>query len=251
MKPANNDVVTATLVAHSGAEKVTRQQLALLTTPPRTNSHVPIPHIELVERLENTLSRMSLKIESEEYAVQKEGGMKLFGTLKLSYEVTANRPATQGYRFALGLRTANDKTLACQMIAGANVFVCDNMAFHGSVVTMSRKHTAHIDIQAELEGGVRKALAQFSEIRSSVTTLQSKALGDMEAKAMIVDAAIGGVMPLRLIPHVVKNYFTPPHEEFAPRTQWSLHNAFTESFKLLGAGVAMQSGIELGAMFGM
>ncbi len=245
------DNVKATLVAHSGAIPVTRQELALLPTPKRTHSHVPIPHIELVERLEKTLGRMRLHIEEEQFAVQKEGGMKLFGTFKLSYEVTINRPATQGYRFAIGLRTANDKTMAVQMCAGANVFVCDNMAFHGSMVTLKRKHTSHIDIQAELEGGVQRALGQFKEIRYGIDRLQGIEVADDHAKALIVDAACSGVMPLRLIPGVVKNYFEPPHEEFRARNMWSLHNAFTESFKGLGAGVGMQAGIELGKMFGM
>jgi hypothetical protein len=243
--------VTATLCAHSGAEKVTRQQLAMVPTPAATHSHTPIPHIELVERLEKVLISKKLRIESEEYAVQSDGGMKLFGTLKLAYEVTVNRPTIQGYRFALGIRTANDKSLAVQMIAGANVFVCDNMAFHGSAIVCSRKHTAHIDIQAELEGGVTKALAQFAVIRQSIDSLQIGTIDDNSAKAIILDAAIKGVMPLRLIPHVHKAYFTPLHQEFEPRTMWSLHNAFTESFKLLVPGVAMQSGIELGEMFGM
>ena len=72
---------------------------------------------------------------------------------------------------------------------------------------------------------------------------------DAAAKAKILDAAVKGVMPLRLIPDVYGNYFEPKHEEFKERNAWSLHNAFTEAFKGLKPNVAMQSGIELGKLF--
>jgi len=241
--------VSTTLMTHAGAVKVARNELSGIATPQATETWTPIPHAALVDQLEAALRSKGLHIDSEEYAVQT-GGLKLFGTMKLSYQVTANRPGTQGFRFALGLRTSNDKSCSVKMVAGVNVFVCDNMALHGSMVTLQRKHTSKIDIMMELEGAVQKAMEQFRVLRGSVQRLQEMQIGDVAAKAMILDAATTGVMPLRLIPNVKKNYFEPPHEEFAPRTMWSLHNAFTESFKQLSPMVAQEAGMGLGEMFG-
>lgn len=44
-------------------------------------------------------------------------------------------------------------------------------------------------------------------------------------------------------------YFTPLHEEFAPRTMWSLQNAFTETFKALEAVPKFRSTAPLGEFF--
>lgn len=243
------DAVSTTLITHAGAVKIARNELSSVPTLQATATWTPIPHAALVDQLEGALRSKGLKIESEEYAVQT-GGMKLFGTMKLSYQVTSNRPGTQGFRFALGLRTSNDKSCSVKMVAGVNVFVCDNMALHGSMVTLQRKHTSRIDITLELEGAVQKAMEQFKQLRGGVERLQQLEVGDIAAKAMIFDAAVKGVMPLRLIPSVAKNYFEPPHAEFAPRTMWSLHNAFTESFKQLTPMVAQDAGMGLGEMFG-
>jgi len=41
-------------------------------------------------------------------------------------------------------------------------------------------------------------------------------------------------VPKHLARRVHELYFNPQHEEFAPRTMWSLSNAFTSAFKELG-----------------
>lgn len=238
-------VVEATLVAHSGAVKTSRQDLRLVETPRATSTWKPIPHYKLMDVVEETLQRNHFKIAKEEYAIQSEGS-KLFGVLTLDSEFG-------DYALALGIRTSNDKSFPVQMIAGARVFVCDNLAFSGSVVTLKRRHTSGLDIQMEVAGGIAGALAQFEKTQTSITLMKGVDLTgkDNFAKGKILDAAVKGVMPLRLIPSVYQNYFEPKHTEFEPRNAWSLHNAFTESFKELKPNIAMQAGVELGQLFKM
>jgi hypothetical protein len=51
----------------------------------------------------------------------------------------------------------------------------------------------------------------------------------------------------RNLPRVVHNqYFDPQHEEFAPRTMWSLSNAFTSAFKELEAIPQFRATAKLG-----
>ena len=71
---------TSTLISHSG--RVTRAELAELPTPPATPTHMPIPHIELVETLVGTLSLRHIGVVGEEFAVSSDG-MEMFGVLDL------------------------------------------------------------------------------------------------------------------------------------------------------------------------
>lgn len=233
---------TATLSAHSGAVEISRANLSTIPTPQRTPSHVPIPHARMVDLIEANLRKAGMLIQSEQYAVQTDG-LKLFGTMVLKHQTRDD------FNFALGLRTSNDKTIPVQLVAGGHVFVCDNMCFSGEAVTLTRKHTSRIDIAFEITGGVTRALAKFTAFDTRIQELKAINCSDTFAKSKMLDAAIKGVMPLRLLPEVHKHYFEPTHDEFKPRNAWSLHNAFTESFKLLKPNVAMVSNIELGKMF--
>ena len=60
-------------------------------------------------------------------------------------------------------------------------------------------------------------------------------LTDVTARLVIYRAFIEAELdvPRHLAPAVHDAYFSPQHEEFAPRTMWSLSNAFTAAFKEL------------------
>jgi hypothetical protein len=234
---------TARLSAHGGAQVIDRQGLALIQTPHRTTSFTPIPHIEFVETLEKQLKMRSLTVVSEQFAVQSDG-MKLYGTLVLQHQTR------EDFNFAIGLRTSNDKTLAAQLIVGVHIFVCDNGAFSGEPITW-RKHTALINLDREVGNGLDIAVKRFTVFDSRVADLKAAPVTLIEAKAMIVDAAMQGVMPKTMITDVVRTYMDPPHEEFREPNLWSLHNAFTQEFKNLRPNVALESAIELGKMFAL
>jgi hypothetical protein len=44
----------------------------------------------------------------------------------------------------------------------------------------------------------------------------------------MVEAVKAHVVPASRLPKVIEAWEAPQHEEFAPRTAWSLFNAFTE-----------------------
>jgi hypothetical protein len=50
-----------------GKEKITRQDLALIETPEATDTFRPVPHIELVNSLVETLSFRHINVVSDEY----------------------------------------------------------------------------------------------------------------------------------------------------------------------------------------
>ncbi len=63
-------------------------------------------------------------IVKEEYAVQNDGKL-LFGVMDLKWGETME------HRAALGIRTSNNKQFAISLVAGARVFVCDNLIMAG------------------------------------------------------------------------------------------------------------------------
>ena len=53
----------------------------------------------------------------------------------------------------------------------------------------------------------------------------------------MVEAVKATVMPASRLPKVIEAWEEPKHEEFAPRTAWSLFNTFTEVQKGSGPRV--------------
>ena len=111
----------ATLISHVDTDLVTRGQLQVLATPEATATFKPIPHFELVDMLDRTLNQFGMHVQSEKFAIRRDGSV-LFGVFQLAYGETEDGIA------ALGLRTANNKTMSLQICAGLSVFVCDTCA---------------------------------------------------------------------------------------------------------------------------
>src|SRR5712664_812545 len=136
--------------------------------------------------------------------------MKMFGVLDL--ETTFD-----GCRFSVGVRNSNDKSMRLALTVGYRVLVCDNMAFHGDFTPVLAKHTKHMSLVDILSVGVDRMQRNFEPMRKQVEEWKGTRLPD--------DA------PKHLARRVHDEYFDPRVEEFAPRTVWSLSNAFTSAFK--------------------
>ena len=65
----------------------------------------------------------------------------------------------------------------------------------------------------------------------------------------MVEAVKANVVPASRLPKVIEAWEEPRHEEFAPRTAWSLFNAFTEIQKEAGARAQMDGTLRLSALF--
>jgi hypothetical protein len=83
--------------------------------------------------------------------------------------------------------------------------------------------------------GVDRMQRNFEPMRKQVETWKGTRLPDESAKLVIYRAFVEGELdvPKHLTRHVHDLYFNPQIEEFAPRTTWSLSNAFTSAFKEL------------------
>jgi hypothetical protein len=215
------------LLAHAGAQKVSRADLAGIVLPAPTTTHKPISHVEVVEEIERALSYRRISITEEEFAITPDG-MRMFGFLKLDAEFSVGN-------FAIGLRNSNDKSMRLGLAAGYRVFVCDNMSFSGDFKPVLAKHTANVRLDEVISLGIDRIHRNFTSIEQGVGLFQAKALRDEQAKAIMLDAFMDKrlAVPRHLIAPVHRHYFEPQHDEFRPRNLWSLANAFTSAFKEL------------------
>ena len=86
-------------------------------------------------------------------------------------------------------------------------------------------------------------------MRKQVEAWKGTRLPDQTAKLVIYRAFVEGELdvPKHLARPVHDLYFNPRVEEFAPRTMWSLSNAFTSAFKELEAIPQFRATARLGA----
>lgn len=215
----------ATLLSYDG--KLSREQLALVPTPSGTTTHRPIPHVEVVNALVETLGFRHIAVHRDEYAVSHDG-MKMFGIMELETTFT-------GCRFAIGIRNAHDKSMRLAMTVGYRVMVCENMAFNGDFEPVLAKHTKNFSLLNALSIGVDQMQRNFQPMVQAVDRWRQLQLVDVEAKLFIYRAFVEGELevPRHLDRTVHQLYFDPQHEDFRPRTLWSLSNAFTTAFKQL------------------
>jgi hypothetical protein len=214
---------TSTLISCTG--KITRAELAELPTPPATETHIPIPHTAVVGTLLETLSHRHIGVVGEEFAVSSDT-MEMFGVLDLE-------TSFEGCRFAIGIRNANNKRFRLACTVGLRVFVCHNLAFRGDYTPVLAKHSKLFSLEDALSIGVDRMQRNFEPMRQQVENWRAQQLSDADAKLTIYRAFIEGDLeiPKHLARSVHNIYFNPEHEEFEPRTTWSLLNAFTSAFK--------------------
>lgn len=233
-----------TLMSHVDTDMVKRDQLRTIETPQGTETWKPILHIELVEMLDRVLGTCQITIREEKFALRRDGSM-LFGVLELAYGETKEGTA------ALGLRTANDKSMAIQICAGLSVFVCDNLAFRGDLIALKRKHTSGLNLRTELATAVLRFQDHFGRLVGEIKTLKARELRDIEAKALMHDVFAEGLMPVRLLPAVSESYFEPKVADFEPQNARSLHNAFTTVAKEMPMSTRLPAIQAVGRLFGM
>jgi Domain of unknown function (DUF932) len=226
-----------------GRNKLTRPQLGEILPPLATATHKPISHAVLVDSILETLSFRHINVVRDEYAVSDDG-MKLFGVMEL--ETTGN-----GFRFALGLRNANDKSMRLGLVVGVRILVCENLAFHGDFTPVLAKHSKHFDLNAALAIGIDQMQRNFKPMADQIETWRTSQITDDYARTLIYKAFIEEALdaPKHLARAVHWNYFEPQLPDFAPRTEWSLQNAFTSAFKQLDPIPLYKATASLGKFF--
>jgi len=214
------------LILHCGAQAVSREELSVVHTPEPTATWVPVSHLNLVQTVEHALLSTGLSIVNQVHSIS-QAGARYFGLTQVR---GVNDPVD--YSWVLGIRNSHDKRFPAGIVAGASVFVCDNLSFSGEV-KLSRKHTTNLlrDLPQLAAGAVGKLMNVWHHQGDRIERYKSHRLTDKAAHDLVVRSVDVGACPNRLIPSVLQEWRYPSHEEFRSRTAWSLFNAFTEVLK--------------------
>lgn len=217
------------LILHCGAQRVDRDSDVLKFIPESMGPrHQPIPHIELIESVENSLRSYGLTIVQEQFGSLKDGS-RFFGLLEINGKQTEN-----DYTTVIGLRGSHDQSIAAGIVAGSGVFVCDNLCFSGEVKIGTKQTTNIMERLPELvdqavNGVGRLIEMQHERFGAYKRAVLPKRVGD----AAIIEMVRREAIPSSKVAQIVKEWDHPSHEEFAQDgfTAWRLHNAVTESYK--------------------
>jgi hypothetical protein len=219
------EVFMSELMLHRGARTVDRPELDAVYPPAPTDTWYPLKHSVVLDRVLQTLDASGYKIKKQQYALSADKH-RFFGTLDLE------SPIADGISLSVGIRNSNDKSFPIGFMCGDRVFCCDNLAFSAETV-IARKHTRFGE--RRFNDALSRAilgLRQYQDVAAKrIEALQRFDLSEDAANSYLLQAAEKGVVGWRLLPQVIREWREPSHEEFKPRTAWSLFNSFTEVIK--------------------
>src|SRR5947209_6663411 len=211
-----------TLVLHAGGRLVTHDELAVCKTPPPDGRWHPVAHAAVLTAVKETLRGAGYTVKAEKLALARKDA-RFFGVLDLE------TPLAQGVGLSVGVRNSVDKSFPLGFAAGSRVFVCDNLAFRSELL-VRRKHT--VNGMKAFGTAIATAVASLTSFQEAeaerIKRLAAMELTPKDAAMVILTAFRRGIISSIQIGKVCEAWENPPHDDFRPRTAWSLFNAFTE-----------------------
>ena len=231
------------IILHAGGRRATWDEVQGVSTPQRTDTWVPVPHARVVELVARTMQDAGLSIIDASYGLVDRPdcpGARFFGLL----EVAGNE--SNGHSLIVGLRNSHDQSFPVKLACGSRVFVCDNLSFSGEVV-VTRRHTARVE--SAMPGLIARAIGEIGNLKikqeQRFEAYHETPLDNLHAHDLIVRALNLEVIAGSTVQKVLHEWRHPQHEEFEPRTVWSLFNAFTETLKAIKPEYLPQRTIKL------
>jgi hypothetical protein len=212
---------------HCGANGVAREQVLAVKTPAPTETWFPIAHDTLIQRVEQALVSLNMRVTESAHALTK-GGDRYFGLLQV-----ANCQKSTDYAYVIGLRNSHDRAFTASIAVGSSVFVCDNLSFSGEI-TIARKHTRKIeeDLPILTSRAVGMLSQKWSVMDDRIARYKEVELTDSTVHDFIIRSIDVGATTVQQIPGILKEWRTPRHPEFAEhKNAWRLFNAYTEIAK--------------------
>src|SRR5205814_4483393 len=191
-----------------------------------TATWTPLPQMALIAEAEPVLTSHGLSVVNQAHSLTHDG-LRYFGLMEIE-----NSVIQQDYAWVLGLRNSHDKTFPAGVVAGANVFVCDNLSFSGEI-KIARKHTRFIlrDLPFLTERAIGRLMERWHHQDERIGADKGRNLSDSSAHDLIIRSTDVRACTPRQIPAILREWRNPRHESFQPRTLWALFNSFTEVLK--------------------
>ncbi len=222
---------------------------ALPDPEPKGRFHKPLHHGMVLDAITAEIHDRNYRIKDERLALANSGGM-LFGVMMM--ENGDARFAGLAGSMAFGFRTSTNQKSAIRGVAGAHVFVCDNMILSGEMFAICRKSTTGVDLKAVIRAGFDRVLKQGDRLSVDLERLSNTPIDGKQAKVLIYNAVmVEEVVAPKLMSTIHENYFEVAGEDAAPRSMWGLHNAFTRAIrdKVPSTAAQIRQTVELGRFF--
>jgi hypothetical protein len=210
------------LMLHAGGRVATLDEVRNVNTPAPLGRWHPTAHATVLDSVRETLTGAGYVIRAERYAPARND-QRFFGVLDLA------TPLVQGVSLSVGVRNSTDKSFPLGFACGSRVFVCDNLAFSSEQI-VRRKHTLNgFKAFGMAIGHAVASLTSFKDMEATRIQRQAELeLTPAAASHFILTPFRRGIINSHQIADVCKEWEAPRHEDFQPRTSWSLFNAFTE-----------------------
>lgn len=223
------------LVVHAGARRVEFEEVCNLPEPrPLGPRHFPIPHGIFIGKVLNALDRYGIvpELERARWALKDKPdiiGAQMFGVIPVKLDLALAR---DDWGFVMGLRASTDQSFAANLVAGDEVFNCDNLSFSGEV-EMNRKNTRRwrFDLGSRIERMLDAWKKLTGHIRAEIDWMQSFEISPLERDGAVMDLVRGEVIGANRLKPLLAEIAEPKHEEFRAPTLWALRNNVTEVLK--------------------
>lgn len=220
-----------TMCLHSGGHRATLDQIKALPDPiPKSPTHTPIRHDELITLTRDTLGKFGFDVQDEMHALSRNNA-HYFGLFELK---NGTEQAS-----IVGIRNADDLAFRATMAGGNHIFVCDNLMFNGGEITIARKHTKNIlrDLPRLIEKTVMNVTANIKVLKAKYDVYKSTEIDDPTADYLIMQEFRRGIINVQRIGKIVAEWDEPSYPEFAEsKNVWRLFNATTTVLRPETAG---------------
>ena len=214
------------LLLHCGSDEATLGDLESVRIPAETASYKPLGHADLARMLATQAADLltRFQLHKSSYGLTRDG-QRMFG-------VHTFRDSDTELGLCIGFRNSYDRSMSIGIAVGASVFVCDNLAFTGDISVL-RKHTRNViaDIEMLSLSAIYLSRKAYQQIRVQSQAMREAELQDEEAFRLLGALYGRGILTPRQIPVVKREWRSPQHEDFKPRTLWSFYNSVSESLK--------------------
>jgi hypothetical protein len=234
------------LCVHVDGKNVPKEVVYAVPTPRGTRSHRPVPHKDVVEEVLGELRGKGMVPAKESYALARHGN-RMFGVIDFK---DALMP--EGMGIAIGIRNAHDKSMKLGVAGGTRVFVCDNLAFGGTVVR-NRKHTRRISVERVVRGVIDRVIEGSRREGHWMDRLKQIHLQQHLAKAVVLDSYRKDACTLNQLNKVIDNLFLEEKEDAGlpplELTAWTVYQSFTHAFKGNGPETVLNRCARLNRVF--
>lgn len=240
------------MLLHCGGEAATLQDVGMVPLPEATATYRPVPHLDIDRLLRREVGvRFPGLGEPEcQYGMNNQG-RQLFATH--TYEVVGadghplvdlgafdlDPMVLRDHGYAIGWRNSYDLSMSLAVVGGSCLFLCDNLAIHGSDFNIILKHTPRV-WERVVPSVMQRVEASFGQWLDAVRLQEGlkQAPLAIDRGYELIGLAIGhGVLTMNQTSIAVKEW-TDTHRvvdhTFAPwgGTGFALYQAFTQALKL-------------------